>query len=70
MNQETGILCFHRLRIVGRHHVCHHCGVLIEQCPCVQYRVVDGKCPCCIGSGWVSVIRGAHAKFLEYVSRH
>lgn len=62
------MLCWHRLRIRGRHHVCKYCGVLVEQCPCVvNFRVADGGCPCCDGSGWVAVVRGKIAKFLEYM---
>lgn len=30
------ILCWHRLMIRGKHQVCRHCGVAVEECPCVS----------------------------------
>ncbi len=38
---------------------CRHCGVAIEECPCVQYRVskLGSNCPACEGSGWVGILR-------------
>jgi hypothetical protein len=61
------VRCWHRLRMRGKIHLCRHCGVLIEECPCVSYRVSDANCPCCSGSGWVSVVRGHVAKFQEFL---
>jgi hypothetical protein len=61
------VRCWHRLRMRGRLHTCINCGVLIEECPCVNYRVSDPACPGCSGSGWVSVVRGHIAKFQEYL---
>jgi hypothetical protein len=69
MNREDGVLCWHRLRIVRRRHLCRYCGVQVEQCPCVINRVEDARCVACHGSGWVAVVRGSAAKFAEYVSR-
>jgi hypothetical protein len=43
--------------------------VLVEECPCVKFRVPDGKCEICNGSGWVAVVRGAVEKYVEYLSR-
>lgn len=60
--------CWHRLRIHGKHSVCQHCGVLIEECPCVAWRVPDGECEACGGSGWVAVVRGNAEKFAEYLA--
>jgi hypothetical protein len=60
------MLCWHRLRLRGRLQTCAHCGVQIEECPCVNWRVPDGSCRCCGGSGWVAVVRGQLAKFREY----
>lgn len=59
--------CWHRLRMRGRFHTCIHCGVLIEECPCVNVRVPAGDCIYCSGSGWVSFVRGEVEKFLEYL---
>lgn len=69
LNQVTGVRCFHRLRIEGRHHVCRHCGVLIEECPCVEWRQIKKGCPCCFGGGWVAVVTGHIVKFAEYLAR-
>lgn len=60
--------CCHRLRMRGKHHTCAECGVLIEECPCVSWRVPDGSCVCCNGSGWVAFVRGHVDKFLEYLA--
>jgi hypothetical protein len=61
------VLCWHRLRIRGKLNLCLNCGVLIEECPCVAFRVPDGKCPMCLGSGWLSVVRGNRQKFQDYL---
>lgn len=61
------MLCWHRLRIRRKLFLCKYCGVLIEECPCVTWRLVDDNCPCCSGSGWVAAVRGSVAKFKEYV---
>lgn len=53
----------------GKHATCAHCGVLIEECPCVTWREPDGKCEYCAGSGYVAVVRGSREKFAEYLSR-
>lgn len=58
--------CFHQLRIRGRLHLCRHCGVAIEECPCFQNRVPDGKCDLCLGSGWLATVRSDRQKFMEY----
>jgi hypothetical protein len=60
--------CWHRLRIRGKFSTCIHCGVLIEECPCVRWRVSDSDCLYCAGSGWVAVVRGDVEKFLEYLA--
>lgn len=60
--------CWHRLRITrNRLTVCRHCGVEVEECPCVRWRVVDPKCLFCDGSGWVAVVKGQMQRFREYV---
>jgi hypothetical protein len=61
------MLCWHRLRMRGKLYLCSNCGVLIEECPCVSYRVPDGKCELCFGSGWLSVVRGNRQKFADYL---
>lgn len=68
LNQESGVLCWHRLRIAGRHYICRHCSVLVEECPCVTWRMVQDDCPCCMGSGWVAVVRGQVEKFAGYLT--
>jgi len=61
------VLCWHRLVIRRRRNLCQHCGVEIEECPCVTFRVPNGKCELCLGSGWLAVVRSNAAKFLEYI---
>jgi hypothetical protein len=53
------VYCWHRPgRMVGNVRTCRHCGVAIEECPCVEYRVVKGGATCaCEGSGWVAIVR-------------
>lgn len=63
------MLYWHRLRMRGKYHTCAHCGVPIEECPCVTWRVPDPHCLCCSGSGWVSVVRSHANKFREYLAR-
>lgn len=62
-------MCWHRAgRIVGRWLTCRHCGVAIEECPCVSYhRVVDESCWCCFGSGYVAIVRSYRAKLRELI---
>jgi hypothetical protein len=60
-------LCWHRMVIRKGRMVCKHCFVEVSECPCVSFRQPDGKCPICIGSGWVANLRGQVAKFLEYL---
>lgn len=62
-----GIGCFHRPgKLIGRIRTCKWCGVAIEECPCVNWgRTPQLECPCCISSGWVAIVRGRIAKFLE-----
>lgn len=44
--------------MISRFRVCRHCGDAIEDCPCVEYRVVKGGAGCaCGGSGWVAIVR-------------
>lgn len=61
--------CWHRLRIHKRLTLCRHCGVEIEECPCVEWRMIKPGCPCCCGSGWVAKVRGHKDKFAEYLRR-
>lgn len=64
------VLCWHRARAHGKFLVCIHCGVAVEECPCVQNnRVADGACVYCDGSGYVAIVRGRLAKFAEYLRR-
>lgn len=58
--------CWHRLRQRGRHSLCRFCGVQIEECPCVTWRVPNGKCELCSGSGWLATVRSEKARFSEY----
>lgn len=60
------VLCWHRPLPRKGKHVCVNCGVSIEPCPCDQWRQADANCPACMGSGWVSLVRGKIAKFKEY----
>lgn len=47
---------------------CRHCGVAIEECPCVKlHRAPDPNCRACDGSMWVSIVRSERQKFAEYV---
>lgn len=62
------LLCWHRPRPNAKHLVCAFCGVLIEECPCVVWRVPYGDCTACDGSGWVAVVRGKGEKFAEYLA--
>lgn len=64
------MLCWHRGKAHGRYYACIHCGVSVEECPCACFRAPQGSCPCCSGSGWVSIVRGHLAKFMEYLDRH
>jgi hypothetical protein len=55
------IQCWHRPGVLSpsrTRYTCRHCGVLIEECPCVQWRMVDDRCCYCHGSGFVAVVRG------------
>lgn len=61
--------CWHRLVIRKGRNVCRFCGVEIETCPCEAYRVPDGKCDLCQGSGWLALLRSSREKFLEYMAR-
>jgi hypothetical protein len=63
------ILCWHRAKVRGKILVCVHCGVAVEECPCVVYRVPDGACVYCNGSGYVAILRGNREKFAEYLTR-
>ena len=61
--------CYHR---PGRrinenpYRVCRNCGVAVDECPCSDYsRKPKPDCPACLGSGWVSIVRGRIAKSLE-----
>lgn len=61
------MLCWHRpLPRPGSRFVCQNCQVSIEPCPCDQYRQADSNCAACLGSRWVSIIRGKISKFREY----
>lgn len=55
------LYCWHRpgkLFPLRNFRVCRHCGVPVEECPCVDYgRSAKSDCPCCEGSGWVGIIR-------------
>jgi hypothetical protein len=60
------VLCWHRLRVrASGLQTCLHCGVPILECPCVRFRVPDGKCCYCEGSGWVAEVRGRVQRFRE-----
>ncbi len=56
--------CWHRPGRVLRGEIrqCRHCGVAIEECPCVvlQRNVMPG-CTACEGSGWVGILRSKSA---------
>jgi hypothetical protein len=61
--------CWHRLGRNREPFLCRNCGTIIEQCPCVQWRVADDKCNLCRGSGWLATLRGNIGKFKEYLER-
>lgn len=63
------ILCWHRARARGSILVCRHCGVAVEECPCVTNRVPTAGCTYCDGSGYVALVRGKREKFAEYLRR-
>lgn len=60
--------CWHRpgkLFRLRHFRVCRHCGVPVEECPCVSAgRTPQSDCKACEGSGWVAIIRSkrAHAQ--------
>ncbi len=45
--------------IRGEVRSCRHCGVPVEECPCVEYRIskLGSKCPSCEGSHWLGIVR-------------
>ncbi len=53
--------CFHRPGRKTRSGAttCRFCGVLIEECPCVEktHRKGDPNCRACLTSMWVAVVR-------------
>lgn len=51
--------CWHRPgRAFRQYRLCRHCGIAIEECPCVDWGRSPGQhCSACEGSGWVSVVR-------------
>jgi hypothetical protein len=64
------VLCWHRPGVTkGRWITCRNCGVAIERCPCAGpvERAADVDCPLCLGSTWVSIVRGKLAMFAEYL---
>lgn len=64
------VLCWHRAgKAKGNVLLCSHCGVAVEECPCVSYRVPNDTCQICDGSGYVAIVRGKASKFAEYL-RH
>jgi hypothetical protein len=50
-----------------RVQTCRHCGVAIEQCPCVSHFRAAGAQdgPACEGSGWAGLVRSKHAALVE-----
>jgi hypothetical protein len=62
-------MCWHRPGRSTRSGLvtCRHCGVGIEECPCVGQwsRSVDHDCFACCGSMWVAIVRGKLAKLEE-----
>jgi hypothetical protein len=63
------MICWHRpsKQIRSSYVTCRHCGVVIEECPCVPAgaRKVDDKCPACLGSGYVAFVRSRYARYRE-----
>lgn len=62
--------CWHRAgkRWRGHIYLCQHCGIAIEECPCVNWgRSPDSKCPCCEGSGWVAVLQSKMQILRDFV---
>lgn len=45
--------------VQGEVWACRHCGVPVEECPCVEYRIskLGSNCVKCEGSGWVAIVR-------------
>jgi hypothetical protein len=59
--------CYHRPGLLrNKLRTCLHCAVGVEECPCLSWgRTPVGDCPCCLGSGWVAIVCGRIAKFVE-----
>lgn len=60
--------CWHRPGRLTRSGVrlCRHCGVGIEDCPCVIWRQAGSKdCEACEGSGWVGIVRSKAASVAQ-----
>lgn len=65
------MICWHRPgKMVRNCLTCRHCGVAIEECPCmpVTARKVDDNCPACLGSGFVAIVRTRYAKYREEIA--
>ncbi len=61
-------LCFHRPgRLIGGTRTCRHCGVGIEECGHEPTKRNGPPCPCCLGSGWLAIVRGKMGAFAQYV---
>lgn len=63
------VLCWHRPgRRTRSFLMCRHCGVAIEECPCVKWnRSPADDCPLCQFSGWIATVRIERARFAEYL---
>lgn len=49
---------------------CRHCGVAIEECPCVPvlaHKVYENF-PTCLGSGFVAILRSRYTKYREAIA--
>lgn len=71
LRTEALMNCWHRpgpLSPSKQFRLCRHCGVAIQICDCdTNFRKPDPKCQVCNHSGWVAIVRGAAAKFTDYL---
>ena len=65
--------CWHRPGLLRhfRHivlRVCRHCGVPVEECPCLSWgRTPNSECPACEGSGWCAIIQSRQQTVRNFV---
>lgn len=64
--------CWHRPgREVRGFRLCRHCGIVIEECPCVSYgRDAAKGCTACEGSCWVGRLVSKSALLVQALPIH